>query len=482
MSLFSPKPTAAPALAAASPMPAAPAATTTTPAAAPAQPPRVPIGDVGLPRKLEHRGIVIVGTPGSGKTVAIMNMLDVIMSRTDQPGFITDRSSIYLQRYFNPQRGDVILNPADQRAPAWSPLAEFEDYYSAESLSKSIIPAGTGEGAEWRAYAQSILQSILEHAWENNLANKDIFFLGVAEEPKNLAAICSGTAAEGLFARGAEKMLSNARAILSTFLNPILRLDPGAGRSAFSIRQHIKSGAPGWLFFPYSAPQLKVFATLAASMADIWAEALMSLPPDENRRRWLVMDEFASLGKIASIEDFVTNARKYGGASILGMQNISQIEVLYGDKNVRTILSSLGNWLILRTADADTAEYLSRTLGDKQLSRYVHSAGSGMSGQTASNNESHAEQIVIERAVMPVEIMKQPDLQAIFNPSGAVPFSTVHIPLPQPRPASSIPEFIARPPWPRRAARDAAPVPAAATARAPTPSAALASLDLLDQE
>lgn len=466
MAFFSQKPSAAPAQP--TPAPAAPAA------------PRIPIGDIQLPRKLEHRGIILVGTPGSGKTVAMTNMLDVIMARAGQSGFITDRSSIYLQRYFNPARGDLILNPADQRAPAWSPLAEFEDYYSAESISKSIIPAGTGEGAEWRGYAQSILQSILEYAWQQGLTNREIFYFAVAEEPKALSTICTGTAAEGLFARGAEKMLSNARAILSTFLNPILRLDPSAGREAFSIRQHIKSGATGWLFFPYTAPQLKVFSTLAASMADIWAEALMSLAPDENRRRWLVMDEFASLGKIASIEDFVTNSRKYGGAGLFGMQNISQIEVLYGDKNTRTILSSLGNWLILRTADADTAEYLSRTLGDKQISRYTHSTGEGMSGQTGSWNSNHSEQVVIERAIMPVEIMKQPDLQGVFNPAGAVPFSTVHIPLPAQRPASNIPEFIARPPWPR-AGKEASPAPAAPPAKAAKP-AVTTSLDLLDAE
>lgn len=459
--------------------PSAPAPAPVAPAPAPAQQaPRIPIGEMHLPRKLEHRGIILVGTPGSGKTVAIMNMLDVVMARREQSGFITDRSSIYLQRYFNAARGDVILNPADQRTPAWSPLAEFEDFYSAESISKSMIPAGTGEGAEWRQYAQSILQSILEYAWERGMTNRDIFDLAVAEEAKELAKICEGTAAEGLFARGAEKMLSNARAILSTFLNPLLRLDPSAGRDSFSIRRHVKSGATGWLWFPYTAPQLKVFSTLAASMADIWAEAVMSLAPDENRRRWLVMDEFASLGKIAGVEDFVTNARKYGGATIFGMQNISQIEVLYGDKNVRTILSSLGNWLILRTADADTAEFLSRTLGDKQVSRYVHSAGEGMSGQTGSWNSNHSQQIVIERAVMPVEIMKLADLHGIFNPAGAVPFSPVQIPIPAQRPPTGTPEFLPRPPWPRRRPAPAQPAqPAQPAADAP---AKPAGLDLLD--
>lgn len=461
--------------------PSAPAPAQAAPAPAPAQQaPRIPIGEMHLPRKLEHRGIILVGTPGSGKTVAIMNMLDVVMARHEQSGFITDRSAIYLQRYFNQARGDVILNPADQRAPAWSPLAEFEDFYSAESISKSIIPAGTGDGAEWRQYAQSILQAILEYTWERGMTNADIFDLAVTEEAKELAKICEGTASEGLFARGAEKMLSNARAILSTFLNPLLRLDPSAGRDSFSIREHVKSGASGWLWFPYTAPQLKVFSTLAASMADIWAESVMSLTPDENRRRWLIMDEFASIGKIAGVEDFVTNARKYGGATIFGMQNISQIEVLYGDKNVRTILSSLGNWLILRTADADTAEFLSRTLGDKQVSRYVHSAGEGMSGQTGSWNSNHSQQIVIERAIMPVEIMKLADLHGIFNPAGAVPFSPVQIPIPTQRQTTGTPEFLPRPPWPRRRpapAQPAADTPAKPAAAAP---AKPAGLDLLD--
>jgi hypothetical protein len=416
------------------------AANTPAAPAAPADDYRITIGSLRIPRRLENRGFIFSGSPGVGKSVAVTNIIDTLDARPGADfGLISDRSGIYLSRYYNSQR-DAILNPLDARAPAWSLLSEFEDEHSALVLARAIIPDGEGGGAEWNSYAQAFMQAILSYCWQRNLTNRDILNLSIFAALEELDEVLANSPAYGLIAPGAEKMFASVRAIVSTYLTPFSRLDPDAGRDAFSIRawvnQRDKSGK-GWLFWNYTTSQMYPLRPLIAAQVDIFCEALMTLPPDEKRRGWLILDEFSSIGKVSNIENFVTNARKHGGCSILGMQSIAQINALYGEQPARSILSSVGSSLILRTADAQTAEYLSQQIGDHQISRWVNSKSSSTSssagGGGSSQSESASEQIAIERIYLPSQLMKMKDLRGVLNLAGDVPVCEVDLPIPQQR-------------------------------------------------
>ena len=403
---------------------------------------RISIGGLKIPRRLENRGFIFSGAPGVGKSVAVTNILDTLDARPGSDfGLISDRSGIYLSRYYKAGR-DVILNPLDARAPAWSLLSEFEDEHSALVLARAIVPDGDGSGAEWNSYAQAFLQAILSYCWQRSLTNRDILQLSIFAPLEELDEVLSASAAYGLIAPGAEKMFASVRAIVSTYLTPFARLDPVAGRDSFSIRQWVNSRdatGKGWLFWNYTTSQMYPLRPLIAAQVDIFCEALMTLQPDEKRRGWLVLDEFSSIGKVSNIENFVTNARKHGGCSILGMQSIAQINSLYSEMPARSILSSVGSALILRTADAQTAEYLSQQIGDHQISRWVNSKSSsinnGAGGGGSSESNSASEQIAIERIYLPSQLMKMKDLRGVLNLAGDLPVDEVDLPIPTHRPA-----------------------------------------------
>jgi type IV secretory pathway TraG/TraD family ATPase VirD4 len=160
------------------------------------------------------------------------------------------------------------------------------------------------------------------------------------------------------------------------------------------------------------------------------------------------------------------------------MQSIAQINSLYSEMPARSILSSIGSSLILRTADAQTAEYLSQQIGDHQIVRWVQSKSSGQSsgpqGGSSSSNESSSQQIAIERVYLPSQLMKMKDLHGILNLAGDMPVSEVDLPIPAQRPA------IAEPFSPReKPAPIMTPAPVPAVPAPAAPPAGLGDLDNL---
>jgi type IV secretory pathway TraG/TraD family ATPase VirD4 len=97
--------------------------------------------------------------------------------------------------------------------------------------------------------------------------------------------------------------------------------------------------------------------------------ATLSLPADRVRRRWLMLDEVASLGRVQSLSDALTKGRKYGLCSIMGLQSVSQLRDVYGKDGAQTLLSCLSSQLILRANDPETAEYASQHLGECEVLR-----------------------------------------------------------------------------------------------------------------
>lgn len=413
----------------------------------------IEIAHIPVPYEIENRGFLFSGAPGSGKSVAVTNILDILATRgRGDRCFIADRQGVYCERFFGSSEdgettNDVILNPLDSRSVSWSPLAEIQGEWDCEGIAQSMIPDAQGESGEWNKYAQAVIGAILRHCWKYSLDNAEIYRLAIVADIAELREITEGTSAAGLLAKGNEKMFGSVRGIVSTYLSPYQYLCPSAGREAFSIKAWVQGGK-GWAYFNYRGDQRKALAPLIAASIDIFNAGVMSLSPDEHGRRiWLVADEFASLGRVSSMEDFLTNARKQGGVAILGMQSISQVWAAYGRENAQSMLSSIGTWTVLRTPDADTSEYLSRFLGDHQVMRIVNSGGSNDGPQGSSSHNNWSQQYQNERIVMPSELQNLPNLDGFLNLAGHYPICPIRLPIPQPAPDVVNSAYVQREDW-----------------------------------
>ena len=118
----------------------------------------IEIGGVVVPRMLEAQHMLFSGTTGAGKTQAINRVLRAVRARNER-ALIADPAGGFFSRFGRP--GDVLFNPFDRRSVDWSPFAEIRAEYDCQRIAKAAVPDGSGEGAEWHHYAQTLLGETL---------------------------------------------------------------------------------------------------------------------------------------------------------------------------------------------------------------------------------------------------------------------------------------------------------------------------------
>lgn len=432
---------------------------------------RLEIGGVPVPIAVEDGNFFLAGSPRTGKSQAITIMLDRLQTDSHR-AVIADASGIFYSRY----AGDdaVLLNPYDRRSVSWSPLADIESPEDCSAMSRSIVPDGHGNDASWHTYAQTLIDAVLRHVWSTNGTNGDLLRLATHASTDELRSILPAGPVTALLDPGSERMLSNVRSIIGVHLQPFSALDPRAGRDAFSIRAHIMDDSSGWLFVAYKQSQLSAMRPLLAAALDIASRAVLDLPPAagdraKQKRTWFVLDELPLIGRITSLVTLLTNGSKHGAAVVAGLQAVSQLRDTYGHDQAQTLLACLGSWLVLRVSDAETAEYMSKSLGDEEIRRVVNSGGKNDSGKSNNWSEQHSSR----RVVMPSQLQNLPNLRGYLNISGDFPVCAVTLPIAeQRRPAA--------PAYEPAPLRSTVPVPVAAVTSDADPSTADTTADGAD--
>jgi hypothetical protein len=89
-----------------------------------------------IPERKEAQHFQIMGDTGVGKTQLIMQILRQIRDRGDA-AIVYDPACEYVQRFYDAERGDIILNPLDERCPYWGPAQEMESNAEADAIAAS---------------------------------------------------------------------------------------------------------------------------------------------------------------------------------------------------------------------------------------------------------------------------------------------------------------------------------------------------------
>ncbi len=83
----------------------------------------------------------------------------------------------------------------------------------------------------------------------------------------------------------------------------------------------------------------------------------------------MLLDEFANIGTIPNFETTISLARGRGVSIWLGVQSLGQLEARYGKANARTIVSNCATKIALAGLDVESAEYFSRALGERTVTK-----------------------------------------------------------------------------------------------------------------
>jgi type IV secretion system protein VirD4 len=123
------------------------------------------------------------------------------------------------------------------------------------------------------------------------------------------------------------------------------------------------------IFIGCSVAQLDAFRPLLNILVQQIHDVLMAAPPkkDEPHQVLLLIDEFRQLGRMDDLVSKLTINAGYGFRVVVVLQNLAQLDEVYGKAVRETLVSACATQLYIRIDDLDTSEYLSKMLGETTI-------------------------------------------------------------------------------------------------------------------
>ena len=397
--------------------------------------PPLTLAGVAIAPDDEVKHFKLIGTTGTGKSTAIRELLAAALDRGDR-AVITDPDGGYLARYYDPGRGDVILNPFDSRSVQWDPFAEMREPYDAEQLASSLIPSSEdASGREWRGYARTFLAAVVRRCHEAGRRNAAELWRLIAMAPgAELRPIVANTPAQPFLEPENARMFGSIRSVAGSAAAALEHVQAQRART-FSVRDWI-GGGRGALFLPYQANQIAALRTIIATWVRLAIFETMSEDGDQEtgRRLWLIVDELDALGAIDGLKDALARLRKFGGCCVLGFQSLAQVSSTYGAGEAQTLVENCANTLILRCSSSEhggTSQFASRLIGEREVVRRSTARGrdgSGFPGGRGWRRSTNvSEQRVTEAAVLASELEQLPDLTGYLKTASSAVWLRVRL-------------------------------------------------------
>jgi type IV secretory pathway TraG/TraD family ATPase VirD4 len=381
------------------------------------------VAEVAVAPADETKHFKLIGTTGTGKSTAIRELLGAALARGDRAVF-ADPDGGYVTRFYDPYRGDVVLNPFERDSVKWDLFAEIQNSYDVEQLASGLICSSDDPSAsEWRGYARTFVTAVMRRChlcgWRDIANLWRLLTMASAEE---LRPIIAGTPAQPFLDPDNARMFGSIRSVTGSAIAAFEYIQ--AQRAApFSVREWVRAQSrPGVLFIPYRASQIAALRSMIAAWMRLAIFEAMSQKEDRDQRLWFVVDELDAVGAIDGLKDALARLRKFGCRCVLGFQSIAQVSSTYGPSEAQTLVENCGNTLILRCSGSEnggTSQFASRLIGDREIIRRQVSRGSdresAFSGRGTRRSRSITEQHTTETAVMPSELEQLPDLCGFYK-------------------------------------------------------------------
>ena len=340
------------------------------------------IAGIPWPKDAETRHTIVSGTTGSGKTVLIADLVEQIRARGERC-VLYDKMGSYTETFFDPAR-DVLLNPLDARAPRWSPFLEARFARDFDTMAAALIPRQKDAADPfWITAARQLFSHGFAVLWKRGETRNRVLVEHLLKtELSALAEAMEGTVAQSIVDPANPKTALSVRAMLTANIGA-MDLLPDEGKS-FSIRQWIEGEGGGFLFLTSRGDQHASLRGLISTWLEIAVNALLSLPREDGRRIWLILDELPTLHQLPSLRPGLAESRQFGGCFVLGVQVFSALRDLYGRDGAETISGLCGTRVVLAAPDRDTSEWSAESLGRVE----VEALAEGVSYETPRRGDA----------------------------------------------------------------------------------------------
>ncbi len=376
-------------------------------------------------RNSETQHILITGTTGSGKTNCFNHLLPQIRKK-GQKAVIVDTTGVFVQNYF--QEGhDILLNPFDQRSSPWNPWSECKEVYHYKELAKSLIPQSSHDPF-WSTSAQTVFAIILETLDRKGERSTRKLLELILEEPLDQlfarlqSSNLQGMRAISLLDPKSEKTATSIRSTAASYVDCLSFLEDT--ESPFSIRKWIQDDEQKqWLFISMMPEQRDALRPLISTWASIAIKSLLGKTINQEGRTWFIFDELGSLQQLSDITTCLAESRKYGGAVTLGIQNLGQLDEIYGPNITKAIVDLCSTKVCFRQTSPELAHRMSKAFGEKETMEIQEGISYGANDIRDGVNLSMLTKDKL--AVPPTELFSLDNLEACVKLAGNLPVTKI---------------------------------------------------------
>jgi len=351
-----------------------------------------------IPLRVEDQHIELMGDTGSGKTSLIMQILRQVESR-GHSAIVYDPACEFVQRFYRPTNGDIILNPLDRRCPYWGPAEELRRKAEAKAVAASLYQPTTDKKGEFFVETP---QKIFAHLLTFGPSPQEL--VQWMSNPDEIDRRVQGTEMAMMIAKGAQQQRNGVLASLGLIADS-LRMLPRKeqAKHSWSATEWAKE-RQGWIFITSQPSEREALRPLNSLWIDLLVLRLLNAPTENQRPVWFVLDELASLQRLPQLHTAITENRKSKNPLVLGFQGKAQLEVIYGHI-AEVMLSQPATKIFLKTTEPKAAEWVSAAIGKVEIERMRETHFDGFRAGRNFALDRQAEPLVMDSEISGLDPM-----------------------------------------------------------------------------
>src|ERR1700728_3451917 len=347
---------------------------------------------IRIPERAEAQHMQIIGDTGAGKTAIMLQILRQIKTRGDS-AIIYDPAREFVQRFYDPNNGDVILNPLDKRCPYWGPAEELRRRSEAKALAVSLFqPPQDRKGEFFIESPQKIFAFLMAYGPTPDELVKWM------SDPEEIDRRLKGTEHAHLIDPKAHQQRAGVLGSLGLVADSLRLLPKKCETSGAWTATEWAEKRQGWIFLTSLPAEREALRPLQSLWIDWLVLRLLNEPKEAQRRVWFVIDELASLQKLPQLHTAITEARKSRNPVVLGFQGKAQLEYLYGHI-AEVMLSQPATSIWLTTKEPKAGQWVSEFIGKVEVERLRETHFDGTRAGRIFQLDRQVEPLVLESEI-----------------------------------------------------------------------------------
>lgn len=339
-------------------------------------------------RDRESRHWLFLGSIGGGKTQAIKPLLQAAIARGDRVVLYDSKGDFTAEM----DAPFVLVTPWDARGMAWDIAADCTTQQDARELAARLIPSG--HDPLWHNAARQILTAIIQMLQSESPETwswDDLYrVIGLPQEAlEKIVLTYAPEARRAIESEGktVEGILINFATYMTIVADLAAAWGEAPAETRFSFSQWLQDPNPEKkvIIFQGSGRFQELTRGYVQSIISLLSGRICSTDVGESktRRLWLFLDEFPQLGKLDGFASILEVGRSKGVCCVLGAQDLSQIEEIYGQYVAKTWGSLVGTQIVVRLNSGATAQFFAKdVIGYATIEKTVMHEGKPQPAQT----------------------------------------------------------------------------------------------------